>query len=129
MGRAPRAGKTSKLFSIRVTDAELASYEDAATAANMSVSEWMREACARAISNPIQRKIIGTDVEDELLDKAIASFVRAGGAQPAHGSSTVEKVGDEHHVVLRNVSGELARYRVTEAEKLVKVEAPRRRKA
>lgn len=45
-GRKPRGGEPSSLFAIRLTHEELAKYREAATAAGMSVSEWVRAACA-----------------------------------------------------------------------------------
>ena len=49
-GRPTRdpGGKASKLYPVRLTDAERAQYEQAAKRAGVSVSEWMRDRLARA---------------------------------------------------------------------------------
>jgi predicted HicB family RNase H-like nuclease len=49
-GRPTRdpSGKASKLFPVRLTDAERAEYERAATRAEISVSEWIRDRLAKA---------------------------------------------------------------------------------
>ncbi len=49
-GRPTRdpGGKASKLFPVRLTEAERARYEEAAKRAGVSVSEWIRDRLARA---------------------------------------------------------------------------------
>lgn len=50
---------------------------------------------------------------DELLQRAMAAYFRGGGTdQPGRTESGVETVGELQYVVLRNVRGVLAVYRV-----------------
>lgn len=56
---------------------------------------------------------------DELTRRATAAYFRSGGTdQPARASSGPEKVGDKEYVVLRNVRGVMAVYRVRNDGKL-----------
>jgi len=50
VGRPPRdpSGQASKLFPVRLTDAERQQYEQAAERAGMSVSAWMRDRLSKA---------------------------------------------------------------------------------
>ncbi|MBL8623774.1 MAG: hypothetical protein JNK64_20870 [Myxococcales bacterium] len=59
------------------------------------------------------------DTDDEIIKRAIAAFMREPGAdQPSEGMCEVR--GD--HVVLRNLRGDLATYRVTKAGRLSRVD-------
>jgi len=50
---------------------------------------------------------------DEMLRRAMAAWFRAGGSdQPGRDASTIEKAGGKDYVVLRNVNGVLAVYRI-----------------
>lgn len=53
-----------------------------------------------------------TDTDEDLIRRAFAAYFRAGGTdQPANESAVVERDG-KRYVVLRNVRGTLAVYRV-----------------
>ena len=56
-GRPTRdpAGKPSKLFPVRLTDAERMEYEQAAQRAELSVSEWIRDRLAKAAKRESRR--------------------------------------------------------------------------
>lgn len=56
---------------------------------------------------------------DELVRRAMAAYFRAGNTeQPGESSSEVRDIEGRHYVVLRNVNGVLAVYRLTNQGKL-----------
>jgi hypothetical protein len=65
----------------------------------------------------MQSQIIGTDLEDEFTERAFAAYAQSGGTdQPSMGSSTIEKLGDMHYAVLRNMHGTLAVYSIRDGK-------------
>jgi predicted HicB family RNase H-like nuclease len=48
-GRPPRAGGATRIVALRLSDEERARWEEAAEAAGLSLSEWIRSICERAI--------------------------------------------------------------------------------
>jgi hypothetical protein len=48
-------GQASKLFPVRLTEAERAEYEKAAERAGLSVSEWMRDRLGKAAKREAKR--------------------------------------------------------------------------
>jgi predicted HicB family RNase H-like nuclease len=57
VGRPTRdpSGQASKLFPVRLTDAEREEYGQAAERAGMSVSEWIRDRLAKAAKREAQK--------------------------------------------------------------------------
>jgi hypothetical protein len=50
---------------------------------------------------------------DEMLRRAMAAWFRTGGSdQPGRDASTIEEAGGKDYVVLRNVNGVMAVYRI-----------------
>ncbi|MCA1807640.1 MAG: hypothetical protein LC687_07315 [Actinobacteria bacterium] len=57
--------------------------------------------------------------EPDLLRRAMAAYYRAGGRdQPSDAESNVAEIEGRVYVVLRNVSGPLAVYRLTSQDKI-----------
>jgi uncharacterized protein (DUF1778 family) len=48
-GRRPRAGSPSRPIALRLSDEERARWEAAAAAAGLTLSEWIRSICERAL--------------------------------------------------------------------------------
>lgn len=55
---------------------------------------------------------------DELIRRAIAAHYRSGGRDQPGSESEVTDIGDRRYVVLRNINGVMAVYRLTTQGKL-----------
>jgi hypothetical protein len=91
------------------------SWQAAAEADRSSLSEWIRRRCnGSPASEPLRgpaSAILGTDHEQELILRAIRSFMRDGGEQPSSASG-IEEIGGQPYVVLYNVNGPLGYYQI-----------------
>lgn len=96
---------------LRVAIKDLENWQAVADAEGMPLSLWIRRACNAAAKHK-PGFVAGTDLDDELVARAIKTYLRGDTRDQPSNASGVEEIGGQPYVVLRNAKGELARYEI-----------------